>query len=208
MINFYKFLRDFFKLYYHICGKLAYWLKNFLNIDFQPKPNSITIIFTNNITSGPKMPMNQWTIAHRIGHAIQNNEHYREFFEEVNLDFNEILNEVYGQKLSFSQKELAKKELAHYLGTMASARNKRLNDFDEFVHELIAQYITKGFITLNNKIPHILEIPSEETPQEKQTVRQMSDSAKFEQTIPKHAEKYTDMVNNLFNQIKNKIFFY
>lgn len=177
------------------------WVKNFLNIDLKPRFGSITVIFTNNVTSGPKIPMNQWTIAHRIGHAIQSDKHYRDFFEEVNLDFNEILNEVYGADLNFSQKEEAKKELAHALGTMSSARNKRLNDFGEFVHELIAQYIMKGFITLNNRIPGILEI-------EKQTIQQTSNSEKFAEIIPEHAKKYSEMVNNLFNQLKNKIFVY
>jgi len=148
----------------------SYFVRDKMKLDIPYNEDNITLIFTNNM-GDEKVPLTPWIMAHRFGHAFsrdtvtRNGSDYfwREIKKTVNKLFDEILGIAYGQKLSISDpysrtNQKIKRELGHALGTFKSARDKNIRNDDEFINELIAQYIINGKITLNTKLPNILPI--------------------------------------------------
>ena len=119
------------------------------------------IIFTQNI-GAEKIPMTAWIIAHRLGHAIRQEDIFDEYFaKKVMQDFREILREVYGVSRRKQQTYGYENRygfvpagddlsdllaLANAVGTMKSADKENLRNFYEFIYELVAQYIITGKI--------------------------------------------------------------
>jgi hypothetical protein len=123
-------------------------------------PEAISIFFTNN-TGAERMPFTYWTAAHRLGHALRRERAYQEFANHLTEQFAEILREVYGVNREVTPpsryrspygynpprfNENAFRDFAHAVGTMKSARDKNLRNFQEFTHELFAQHIIEGRI--------------------------------------------------------------
>jgi hypothetical protein len=130
--------------------------------------DAITVVFTNNAAS-EKVPLTPWTIAHRIGHTFIRS--YRkngrdgeyEFLQGRVQDYaNNILKYAYG----VDERELGGwgifnspiyRNLFESIGTMRSARMKKLNRPFEFVYECFAQYLlSNGNITFNPAPSYIL----------------------------------------------------
>ncbi|RDJ35203.1 MAG: hypothetical protein DWQ19_10305 [Crenarchaeota archaeon] len=135
------------------------WVKENLDIDIQPNPETITIIFTQN-TGAEKVPMTGWIIAHRIGHALYMNraEGYSNgplmgFFQKVQRDFKQMTQRLFGstpdQYGQYSRYQATPAHLAMAVGTMKSAKDRKLFRFSEFAHELFAQYLITGKIKFN-----------------------------------------------------------
>jgi hypothetical protein len=128
------------------------WVKQNLGEEITPNPDAITIIFTQNL-GAEKIPMTAWTIAHRLGHAIRRDKIFEDYLaNELRKDFNEILSNVYGSRVTMNywdsetrqrnDKELL--ALAKAVGTMQSARRGQLVRFEEFIYEIVAQWIITG----------------------------------------------------------------
>lgn len=127
------------------------------------QPNTINIVFTNNI-GGERMPMNWWTMAHRVGHALDRGNQvpsYKFYTRELTQHLYKMLDEIFGhQKEAFwaartqrdTQLLLA---LATEIASMKSARERNLRNLTEFFHELTAQYIIEGKVTFR-PIPKML----------------------------------------------------
>jgi hypothetical protein len=131
------------------------WVKEKIGIDVQPNPQSITVIFTNNVGT-EKIPMTAWALAHRLGHAIRRNSTWKEFERQVIDDANRILRNVYGIERSYGYHSLPDRDasaklrdLFHAIGTMKSARDQNLVTHYEFLYEMLAQYILTGKIKFN-----------------------------------------------------------
>lgn len=149
------------------------YIKNVLLVDLQPNPESITVVFTNNVGT-ERIPMNGWAIAHRFGHAIRKTEEWTRFSNEFMTTWKTILKDVYNfdAKLTSSQDKGRIEKLWPYrdfglesqnhmttdkifkilsttLGTMKSAREGKLLNFYEFQHELLAQFLLTGSIKFN-----------------------------------------------------------
>lgn len=133
------------------------WLKTNLNIDLQPNPEAVTILFTQNL-GNEKVPMTAWTIGHRAGHAFARgngytSKCYQAFTQMVRNKLSELFESVYGSRIpsqNFGSDDSSAQKKLHYiaqaLGSMKSARDGKLRDYGEFVHELIGQYIISGKI--------------------------------------------------------------
>jgi hypothetical protein len=138
------------------------WVKENLGLDIPEKEGAITIIFTNN-RGDEKIPMTAWAMAHRLSHAVRMDKTFEEHFsKEIDRDFKEILEYVYGVQNKYYQKpweapiiegrmlETYRKALFSAVGKMKSARENNLRNSNEFVHELVAQYIITGKIEFND----------------------------------------------------------
>lgn len=125
--------------------------------EFSLNPDAITIFFTNNQAS-ERVPLNGWTMAHRLGHALRMSrtsemrEAYQNFIRHLEKQFVDILKDVYGinlKSLSGSERDKILKYAAQQIGTMKSARDSNLRNWGEFAHELLAQYLISGEIRFN-----------------------------------------------------------
>ncbi len=135
------------------------------------RDDAVNIIYTNNKGS-ERVPMTSWIMAHRFGHAIDryNNSVQYDFTEIRNTvlrTVSNILEEYYGIKdIPYDKDKLPRFSymnrhkthpdterilIAFYqiIGKMRSARSKNLRNENEFVHELLAQYIITGHVTFN-----------------------------------------------------------
>jgi hypothetical protein len=133
-------------------------------------PNSINIVFTNNKGS-ERYPMTPWIIAHRLGHvfyAAGRRSPGAVLWAEAEKTANEYTESLlklfgvtsprsrgygggyggygrddYKQTQAYDQ---YKRRLYHGIGTMKSARDNNLRNPHEFLHEMLAQYLTTGSI--------------------------------------------------------------
>lgn len=137
--------------------------RNYLNIN----EDNITVFFVTN-TAADKMPMTAWTIAHRVGHAMNRSSQFQEFTKWLDGEFDQLLS-FYGKykprelgwnKTDYKQiraYELAKGRLFNHIGTMRSAREGRIHRRPyEFYYELFVQYLKDGKIVFNPLTKNIL----------------------------------------------------
>lgn len=141
------------------------YLSNF-NVNLPPiNKSNITILFTNN-RAAERMPLTPWTIAHRMGHAFNRLPTYQKFRKQVENDFNELLETIYGKQRpstwgsvkQSSDHQSFIRQLMQSFGSMRSAREGELFREGEFLHELLAQYIIEGNIKFREEIPRQLII--------------------------------------------------
>lgn len=129
-------------------------------------PNNITVIFTGNYAT-QKVPLTAWVMAHRLSHALQRSNY--NLFMEINYNLINDIEQLLSLYNEYSPKKIAKKFIydryqsdsfrkdsqkyiknAFYqLGTMKSARDKKLRDVFEFIHELFAQWLIEGSVRFN-----------------------------------------------------------
>ncbi|RYF11267.1 MAG: hypothetical protein EOO77_19735 [Oxalobacteraceae bacterium] len=122
------------------------------------RDDQVNIIFTNN-KGAARVPLTGWVMAHRFGHAMQRfGTSY--YFDEAVKELDKALGELmvhYGarpnDKASFRRPSALNstnsRGLLHALCTFRSAREKKLRNSMEAVHELFAQYIFTGRIKFN-----------------------------------------------------------
>jgi hypothetical protein len=197
------------------------WVKENLEVDIPAKEDAITVIFTNN-TGAEKIPMTAWAMAHRLGHAIRMDRTFEEHFrKEIDRDFREILEYVYGVQNRHSQRpweapipegqmlERCRKALFSAVGKMKSARDNNLRNSDEFVHELVAQYIITGKIEFND-LPDPLVIDRRMAwGRPNSTTRRVQDKTayiEYNEMLQSHAAKYEYNLDTVFNGLEGKIF--
>ncbi len=217
------FLRSF-KASKHVeVGQVSQeWVKENLEIDIQPNPETITVIFTQN-TGTEKIHMTAWALAHRLGHAIRKVKEFEIYFaKELEKDFTQILRNVYqrgkleGMRGSYGysdqrfNQEKDLKSLAYALGTMKSARERKLVNFYEFPYELMAQYIITGKIKFN-PLPKNLILqrkmawgrPNDITTNIKVSEEELQE---WNDMLDGHAQKYEYHLDTIFDGLVGKIF--
>jgi len=111
------------------------------------------------------------------------------------------------------------------LGTMSSARNKKLDNFGEFMFELVAQYIITGKIRFNS-LPRTFAMPKPRTfamPKPRTfAMRDMEDDyqttkhakviindkkyKEFNQRLQNYAKILEKQLDKIFSSLRNKIF--
>ncbi len=136
------FLRETGAAKYRETGEVSReWVKQNLNMDLPPENDTITIIFTNN-QGADKVPLTSWTMAHRIAHAVRKDNTFEAYFtKEIRNDFRFIINELWPTN-STQAEPVTDYHLAMNVGGMKSVRENNLRNFDEFMYELVAQYLT------------------------------------------------------------------
>ena len=194
------------------------WVKEELDFDVQPQPDTITVIFTQN-ESDEKVPMTAWTLAHRVGHAIFiNKEFLKEFAEKIEKDFLTLLDKVYnissmigrgsGNKSEYApQNMILLGKFVQEIGTMSSARNKRVGNFVEFLFELVAQYIITGKIRFKS-LPRTFTMPEHESFGEKDEKVKIKNEKfeKYNARLGNYAKILEKRLDKIFNSLRNKIF--
>lgn len=154
------------------------WIKEYMSdnviryIEETKSNNAITIIMTNNLSDEGKITLKSpWMIAHRIAHTVTRFSGFKQRFEVFVFDFVKL----YGRRISDIEINCGdlhyySKEIGEFLGTMQSARNKKLVNGYEFYYETFTQYIINGRIQFDiSNIPlcfpeYELEIKEEDKP--------------------------------------------
>lgn len=193
------------------------WVKEELDFDVQPQPDTITVIFTQN-ESAEKVPMTAWTLAHRVGHAIFiNKEFSREFVGKIEKDFLTLLDKVYGvpsrigriwgNQLEYRLEDmLLLGKFVQEIGTMSSARNKRVGNFIEFLFELVAQYIITGKIRFKS-LPRTFTMPDGGVGEQNAKVKINDEKfEKYNTRLENYAKILEKRLDKIFNSLRNKIF--
>ena len=138
-----------------------------LKLNIPIDQDHITIIYTNN-KGNEKMPMTAWTLAHRFGHALargknSNNVYHKALVRAVDDLLEELAERVYRQTIKTKygvydrgHTQKIKLALCHALGTFKSARDKNIRDSNEFINELVAEFIITDDIKFNKELPEIL----------------------------------------------------
>lgn len=133
---------------------------------------NITIVFTNNLSDDNKINLRStWAYAHRMSHSLiysakQNSKSW-EAIQAVRDFIRSIAVNAYGvkwprptgqynwdQMREMEYWETYVKVLARHLATMNSARQGKIINAYEFIHELFSQWLITGKITMN-------ELPSQ-----------------------------------------------
>jgi hypothetical protein len=126
-------------------------------------PEAITVVFTNN-AAAEKVPLTPWTIAHRMGHTFIRS--YRQGYLNRDAEFefrlgkvesavNSILRNAYGANEVGGGSNVMgtplHRNLFESIGTMRSARMKKLSRPYEFISECFAQFLlSNGQLKFNN----------------------------------------------------------
>ena len=132
--------------------------------DIVGEPKKIKVVVLTNLSDvKAKMPMNAWTLAHKIGHSLQ--DHLYSSFADITSDnfTKKIKQIIYQCKLIMHRnKDYEKKpkktvdklypfvidDLKDKM-TVKSARDGKLNNDFEVFAEMIAQYLITGSVKLN-----------------------------------------------------------
>lgn len=120
--------------------------------------DAITVVFLGNYGT-EKVPMTPWTMAHRIGHAIQasfDRHYWKEAEKFFFKNINNILEEAYGirnQEIGFNtmwrNQDSLYNTFFNTIGTQKSSRDGKINRPYEFFYECFAQFINTGTVTFN-----------------------------------------------------------
>lgn len=195
------------------------WVLNNLGISIEPNEDAITIIFTNN-TGAEKIFITAWTLAHRLGHAIRRDHVFENYFrKEINKDFEEILKYVYGLDINnkdfyyqndyFSKYEKYMKAIFLAVGKMKSARENILRNSNEFIYELVAQYIITGKITFNDLPKSLILSRQFAWGRPNYGTKNITDETAFREyneMLHNSALKYESYLDTVFNGLEGKIF--
>jgi hypothetical protein len=126
--------------------------------------DAINVIFTNN-RGDERYPMTAWIIAHRLGHALRrsrNGAQIHPAYEQLSRSFESHLRKIMrlfgvqepsrhsSSQRSFSDYARLSRNLFHQIGTMKSARDKNLRNSNEFLYEMIAQFLFIGEVRMNH----------------------------------------------------------
>jgi hypothetical protein len=130
-------------------------------LDISYDPNSITVAYLGN-RADQRMPMTAWTIAHRLGHALQQTESFKWFEKAAFRQASELAEKLFGDwaksrfprnaewenRLYSGSPRMLLRRLFESIGTMGSARKGVVRTPLEFLHEAVAQYIIQGSVKL------------------------------------------------------------
>jgi hypothetical protein len=139
------------------------YIRNQLKLSPEEVPDNdeskITVLFTGNF-GAEKVPMTGWMIAHRFAHSMTREENkqiakteFAYFTRELTDFLGNIIYQIYNYQIGDSLKyydyqKLDAKHFFNAIGTMASARNKKIVRPYEFTYELIAQWLLTGSVKL------------------------------------------------------------
>lgn len=183
------------------------FVKSAFDLDINPKPDSISVIYTNNIGDN-KVPMTGWILAHRLAHSISNQFLFEQLFKLILRDIKEILLEVYGILIEnmFSYRDKRLLSFCKAIGTMKSARDMNIDSFYEFVFELISQWIITGHVKFN-PLPRKIATFAAYGRKDHYASRLVSDDFEiWAENLDMNSRTYAHMIEDLFGGLLNKIF--
>lgn len=197
------------------------WVKEKLGLDIVPNEENITIILTNNISGPTGVPLTAWGIAHRFAHGLYRETMFREYFRQrVIKDFSNLLRTLFPQDKpsSWNSPEFDRnydgsvllKHIAQGVGAMKSAREGKVDNFNEFINELVAQYITTGKIKFNPLPRSFLIRKRMAWGNDASTYRshRLSDDhiEEVNELLESYASNYEYLLNEVFNNLEGRMF--
>lgn len=192
------------------------WAKSTLGIDIQPQKDTITIIFTQN-KGTEKIPMTAWALAHRFGHAIRREKIFQDhFYSQIMRDFRELILNVYKVDIKHYSWQSSRYDepvllnFAHAIGTMRSARERKLVNYFEFIYEILAQYLITGKIKFN-PLPKKLKLQhrmawGKENHLYAHSHLSEKEFEEYNEQLQNFAEVYEYNLDSVFGSLLNKIF--
>ncbi len=135
------------------------YVRNILKLPPEEIPDNdqsrITVIFVGN-SGAEKVPMTGWMIAHRFAHSMRGEEgkqfkdtEFNYFTRELISHLGNIIHQIYNYDIGvYDRDKLDTRYFFNAIGTMASARNKKIVRPFEFIYELIAQWLLTGSVKL------------------------------------------------------------
>lgn len=186
--------------------------------NFHAAEDAINIIFVGN-NGDEKVHFSAWTAAHRFGHSLARSKvsQWQEFVRDFQGRMESILRNYYGVKPgrafyggSFPDQPTEKLlgRLATNMGTMRSARQNNLRNFNEFSYEILAQYlITKNKVQFNGKAERMLATKfAWGRPSGGAYMKHDADKEELEYEIHSMAEYCNDMLNEVMLEATGRIF--
>jgi hypothetical protein len=143
-------------------------LKSKYNINIpEPKSDEITVVFVSNYGTN-LVALTPWIIAHRISHVLTIEPHISKIYSKIFRLIETTLSSIFYWNYSYvnaestddddtmvwlfhSYKDEIVNQLYSKLFTFKTAREKNLQQTNEYIHELFAQFIKSG--TVEIKIP-------------------------------------------------------
>ena len=182
------------------------WVQKNLQLEIEPNPDAITVIYTGN-RAAEKMPMNAWTIAHRLGHALRSENLWQQYIiGELTRNFRDVLSNVYGIDAQYGFNwEPAMLALSKAIGTMKSARDGTLRNSDEFPFEMLAQYLLTGEIRFND-LPTSLVTGSRFGRPTNRLLANTGDLSEWSEIVKDSAGTYKYYFGELLKNFDGKIF--
>lgn len=125
------------------------------------KPGVIRVVAMGNLSPNSRMPMTGWTLAHKIGHSIQDELSTGGWLRdtgELVKEFNTVLVRVANLKQGNNPDDPKWRHNPQYFSysyfvtdmlTMKSQRDNKINSDFEVFAELVAQYLVRGAIELD-----------------------------------------------------------
>lgn len=206
------------------------WVKENLNLDIKPRGNSISVIFTQN-QGGLTVPMTAWIIAHRLGHALEAGSRRSQMFSkgsspgtysymeaQIRQDFIYLLEEVFGIEKPYSGFNTTGRgsdidkwmlKLMSAVGTMKSARNNKVANTAEFIHELFAQTIINGKVKFGSFPKQLVAKYAWGRPSDARYSSARDDDiyqADLDSRLEAMADHYTHMVNQVLKEAVGRMF--
>ena len=146
------------------------------NIDnFKPKRKQITVILNNTAAEGGNRVITPWIIAHRIGHSVMDyrfdQKAYKGKIKGVHVFDEDYGRYTFGQIVELLTEYFRKIDSNYESGNIKSgilgasdnypdiyekisdfktARTRSVASFEEYIHELVAEFLTKGKIIFKN----------------------------------------------------------
>jgi hypothetical protein len=201
----------------------AEWIKENLKVNIQANPEAITVIYAGN----QQETLTGWMMAHRMGHAFARTSsrkslyQWEEFVRRLRQSMVWLIDYVYEYEIQkgafgfgptdYSGNEEPKlRRLAKDIGTMKSSKSGKLQRFDEFAYELLAQYLlSKNKIKFNNPAQQL--ITKYAWGKASSYLSNKIGDKDFEKLDLQHtmeglADEYGDLIHSVLTQATGKIF--
>lgn len=195
------------------------WLaKNIPDVKItDPPEDAITIVYVGN-TGSEKVHFSAWTAAHRFGHAISRGRsltQWSEFTRDLQERMESILQHYYGAKTGRSYGRMPDQptekllgRLATGMGTMRSARQNNIRNYNEFAYEILAQYlVTKNKVQFNGQLERMLATKfAWGKPTAGADMKHDADKEELESEIHGIADYCNEMLNEVMLEAHGKVF--
>lgn len=123
-------------------------VKKTFGLDLQPDPEAINAIYSSN-QGDDAVPLTPWIVAHRLGHAMaQENKGAFDSYWDNLIDNFEVISQLLVNPLGDSKRYAPPQAAVMMLGTTKMCRDGNVSRAGEWFHDSVAQYILTGKVTL------------------------------------------------------------
>lgn len=181
----------------------AEWIRRHLGSDAETvlalgSGNAITIVMTNNLSDEHYISIKSpWMIAHRIAHALEGGsgditQYFYRFLKKVltmgyGLEWPD-LDTINGRIFAQDYEQIYGKMMGNLLGTMNSARQKKIVQTSEWAYETFAQYMIRGRVDFNPLPDRFDDLAMTTDPKKRARIQRL------QEVFPRFIEAYFESV--------------